>query len=125
VTIRRSLAEAISSIAIPLLLLAGATETPSGAALATTSGTQGAASADAAVPARLRAIIAKELKINENRVTATASFVKDLGADELALVELVMAYEREFKISISDADADQFRQVRDVVTYLRKHGVLK
>ena len=77
------------------------------------------------MPARLRAIIAKELKVNENRVTATASFVKDLGADELALVELVMAYEREFKVSISDADADQFRQVRDVVTYLREHGVLK
>ena len=59
------------------------------------------------------------------KVTATATFVKDLGADELALVELVMAYEREFKIDSPDADADQFRQVRDVVAYLRKRGALK
>ena len=86
---------------------------------------QGAATADASVPAQLRSIIAKTLKINESKVTATATFVKDLGADELALVELVMAYEKEFKVRISDAEADQFRQVRDVVAFLKKHGVLK
>ena len=86
---------------------------------------QGASSGDPAVPATLRSIIAKQLKVDEKKVTATASFVKDLGADELDLVELVMAYEREFKIQIKDADADQFHQVRDVVAYLRKRGVLK
>ena len=46
-------------------------------------------------------------------------------ADELALVELVTAYEREFKISIPNADADKFHQVRDVVAYLKKRGALK
>lgn len=86
---------------------------------------QGGTTLDASVPARVRSLIAQQLKVDESKVTATASFVKDLGADELDLVELVMAYEREFKIEISDAEADQFRQVRDVVAYLRKRGVLK
>lgn len=44
---------------------------------------------------------------------------------DLSMVELVMAYEREFKINIPDADADRFQQVQDVVGYLRKHNVLK
>jgi acyl carrier protein len=86
---------------------------------------QGSGTADASVPATLRSIIATELKISEGKVVATASFVKDLGADELALVELVMAYERAFKIAIPNADAEKFVQVRDVVAYLRKRGVLK
>jgi len=86
---------------------------------------QAATTADSAVPATLRSIIAKTLKVNESRVTASASFVKDLGADEVALVELVMAYEREFKIRISDAEAAKFLQVRDVVAYLRKNGAVK
>lgn len=73
----------------------------------------------------LRSTIATTLKIDESKVTPDASFAKDLGADELSMVELVMAYEREFKVDIRDADADQFKQVKDVVTYLQKHNALR
>jgi acyl carrier protein len=91
------------------------------------SGSTGAPPAQAApvagdgVPPRLRTAIASTLKIDESRVTPTASFATDLGADELSMVELVMAYEREFKVNISDADADRFTRVQDVVNYLRRH----
>ena len=124
---RHILAAPISVFATTTLLLACATDRPPEAAATTNSPAHRSAddaSTDASVPERLRSIIAKTLKINENKVTAAASFVKDLGADELALVELVMAYEREFKIDIKDSDADHFQQVRDVIAYLRKRGVL-
>jgi acyl carrier protein len=68
-------------------------------------------------------LIANTLKVEDSKVTATAHFVKDLGADELALVALVMACEREFKIDIPRADTETFHWVRDVVAYLRKRGV--
>jgi acyl carrier protein len=106
-----------------VLLFVGAFARPTEAALH--GGPQATASADSAVPASLRAVIAKTLKVDQNKVTATASFVKDLGADELSLVELVMAYEREYKVNISNAEADQFHQVRDVIAYLKKKGALK
>lgn len=73
------------------------------------------------VPQRLRSAIASTLKIDESRVTSTASFADDLGADALSVVGLVMAYEREFKVDISNADAERFQRVQDVVTYLRRH----
>ena len=73
------------------------------------------------VPQRLRTVIASTLKIDENRVTPNAAFATDLGADELIMVVLIMAYEREFKVRIADADADRFTRVQDVVSYLRQH----
>ncbi|HEX4914101.1 MAG TPA: acyl carrier protein, partial [Vicinamibacterales bacterium] len=72
------------------------------------------------VPPRLRSVIAGTLKIDESRVTPNAAFATDLGADELSMVELVMAYEREFKVRIADADAARFTRVQDVVSYLRR-----
>ena len=125
---RHILAPQISVVVTTILLLACATDRPPEAAAATNSsahGPTGESSTDPRVPERLRSIIAQTLKVEENKVTADASFVKDLGADDLDLVELVMAYDREFKTDIRDADADQFHQVRDVITYLRKRGVLK
>jgi acyl carrier protein len=123
---RQILARQSSVFATTMLLLGCATDRPSEAAPATNSSAQRPtddASTDASVPERLRSIIARTLKIDENKVTAAASFVKDLGADELALVELVMAYERELdrhqgfgRGSISTS--------RDVIAYLRKRGVL-
>ena len=121
----RSTRRISTAASVVLLLLAIPTALANEPAAAAHATAQGAAAVDPAVPATLRSIIAKQLKVDEKKVTATASFVKDLGADELDLVELVMAYEREFKIAIRDADADQFHHVRDVVAYLRKRGVLK
>lgn len=76
------------------------------------------------VPEKLRAIIANTLKVSESRVTPDASFTEDLGADDLGMVELVMAYDRAFEIRIPDADAERFRRVRDVVEYLRRRNVI-
>ena len=73
----------------------------------------------------LRSTIASTLKIDESRVVPAATFAKDLGADELSMVELVMAYERVFTIDIPNADADRFKKVQDVIDYLRKHNVLR
>ena len=78
---------------------------------------------DGAVPATLRSTIASTLKIDESRVVPAATFAKDLGADELSMVELVMAYERVFSIDIPNADSDRFKNVRDVIDYLRKRSV--
>ena len=55
----------------------------------------------------------------------SATFAKDLAADDLAMVELVMAYERVFKIDIRNADADRFKTVQDVIDYLRTKNVLR
>jgi acyl carrier protein len=77
------------------------------------------------VPPVLRSTIAATLKVEDSKVTPTASFTGDLHADELAMVELVMAYEREFRIDISDADADHFKHVQDVTAYLQKRRVLR
>ena len=77
------------------------------------------------MPATLRSTIASTLKVDENTVVPEATFAKDLGADELSMVELVMAYERVFKVDIPDADADRFKKVQDVVDYLRKRSVLR
>jgi len=80
---------------------------------------------DSAVPPILRSTIASTLKIDESKVVPSATFAKDLAADDLAMVELVMAYERVFKIDIRNADADRFKTVQDVIDYLRTKNVLR
>lgn len=64
-------------------------------------------------------------RVRRRRVIPGASFTADLGADELALVELVMVYERVFRVSIPDADADRFTRVQDVIAYLQRRDVLR
>ncbi len=63
-------------------------------------------------------IIANQLQIDEDQVTADASFMDDLGADSLDTVELIMAFEEEFGSDISDEEAQGLQSVGDVVTYL-------
>jgi acyl carrier protein len=70
---------------------------------------------------RLIEIIAKQLGVDEDNVTADASFMEDLGADSLDTVELVMALEEEFDIEIPDSDAEKIQTVQDALTYLDEH----
>ncbi|MBN1898956.1 MAG: acyl carrier protein [Spirochaetes bacterium] len=67
---------------------------------------------------KVKKIIVDELGVDPSQVTAEASFVDDLGADSLAVVELVMAFEKEYGISIPDEDAEKMRTVGDVLKYI-------
>ena len=69
----------------------------------------------------VKRLVAQELGIDEAEVTPEASFQDDLGADSLALVELLMAFEEKFEIdNIPDEDADKIRTVADAVSYIEK-----
>jgi acyl carrier protein len=63
-------------------------------------------------------IIIKKLGVEESLINDAASFTKDLGADSLDTVELIMEFEKEFDISIDEADAEKIQTVGDVVNYL-------
>lgn len=67
---------------------------------------------------RVKQIIVEQLGVDEGEVVANASFVDDLGADSLDLVELIMAFEEEFGFEIPDDDAEKIRTVRDAVDYI-------
>jgi acyl carrier protein len=70
---------------------------------------------------KVKGIIVEQLGVDEEEVTPTASFVDDLGADSLDQVELVMAFEEEFKLEINDEDAEKIKTVNDAVTYITSH----
>ncbi|MEA1926520.1 MAG: acyl carrier protein [Patescibacteria group bacterium] len=70
----------------------------------------------------VKAMIAKELSISQASVMPESSFVDDLGADSLDLVELVMAMEEEFGIEISDEDAEKLKTVQDVINFANDHS---
>ncbi len=67
-------------------------------------------------------IIEEQLGVDADRVKPEASFIDDLGADSLDIVELVMAMEEEFDIEIPDEDAEKLRTVQDVMKYLEGKG---
>ena len=71
---------------------------------------------------RLKKIIARELSVSEEEVTSEASFIDDLNADSLDLVELIMALEEEFNVKISDEEADKIKTVKDAMEYLQEHS---
>ncbi len=73
------------------------------------------------IETKVRAKISEQLGVSADEVTPEASFIEDLGADSLDIVELVMALEEEFNIEISDEDAEKIRTVKDVVTYIEAH----
>ena len=70
------------------------------------------------VESRVKEIIVEELGVDQEKVTAEASFVEDLGADSLDTVELVMAFEEEFGIEIPDEDAEKITRVKEAVEYI-------
>ena len=67
---------------------------------------------------KVKAIIVEQLGVTESSVTMEASFIDDLGADSLDIVELVMALEEEFDMEIPDSDAEKVVTVSDVVEYI-------
>ena len=78
-----------------------------------------------AVADKVKAIIVEQLGVDEEEVTADASFVDDLGADSLDTVELVMAFEEEFGIEIPDEDAEKITRVKEAVEYIEGHSKSK
>jgi acyl carrier protein len=72
--------------------------------------------------ARLKKIIADQLSVNEEDVVPEASFIDDLNADSLDLVELIMSLEEEFSVKISDEDAAKILTVQDAMDYMQEHA---
>ena len=69
---------------------------------------------------RVKKIVVEHLGVEEDKVTESASFIDDLGADSLDTVELVMAFEENFDIEVPDEEAEKLQSVADVVAYIEK-----
>jgi acyl carrier protein len=73
------------------------------------------------VEQKVRGIIAEQLGVAEDEIKSTSSFIEDLGADSLDIVELVMAMEEEFEVEIPDEEAENIKTVQDAVNYINTH----
>ena len=71
---------------------------------------------------QVREIVSKQLDVDMEKVQAGASFIDDLGADSLAIVELVLKFEDQFDLEIPDEDTEKIRTVGDAVTYIQAHS---
>lgn len=67
---------------------------------------------------RVKKVVVEQLNVDAEEVTAEASFVEDLRADSLDMVELSMAFEEEFQVDIPDEDAEKIKTVQDAVNYI-------
>ncbi len=68
---------------------------------------------------RIKEIIAEQLGVEEKDVSLSASFIEDLGADSLDIVELIITFEEEFEVEISDEEAEKILTVGDAINYIR------
>jgi acyl carrier protein len=73
------------------------------------------------ITAKVKQIIKEQLDVEEDDIKLESSFIDDLGADSLGLVELVLAFEEAFEIDIPDEDTEQIRRVQDAIDYIQKH----
>ncbi|MBP3337371.1 MAG: acyl carrier protein [Clostridia bacterium] len=71
---------------------------------------------------KVKEIIVDQLGVDEDAVTMEASFIDDLGADSLDIVELIMALEEEFDLEIPDSEAENIKVVGDVVNYIKANS---
>ncbi len=71
---------------------------------------------------KIKKIIAEKLSVDIAEVVPKASFIDDLGADSLDLVELIMSMEEEFDIEISDKEQEKLRTVKDAIDYIKAHS---
>ena len=76
----------------------------------------------ASVEEKVKRIVVDQLGVDEDEVKPEASFVDDLGADSLDVVELVMALEEEFGLEISDEDAEKISTVKQAIEYIESHA---
>jgi acyl carrier protein len=71
---------------------------------------------------KVKGIVVEQLGVEESEVTMEASFIDDLGADSLDIVELIMALEEEFDLEIPDKEAEKIATVGDAVDYIKAHS---
>ena len=74
-----------------------------------------------AIEAKVKNIIADQLGVGEEEIKPESSFIEDLGADSLDIVELVMAMEEEFEVEIPDEEAENIKAVGDAINYINTH----
>ncbi|WP_428266342.1 acyl carrier protein [Haliangium sp.] len=74
------------------------------------------------VEAKVKELICQQLEVSDDQLKPTASFVDDLKADSLAVVELVLALEQEFDLEIPDEDTEKIKTVGDAITYIKTHS---
>jgi acyl carrier protein len=73
------------------------------------------------IEAKVKSIIADQLGVGEDEIKPDSSFIEDLGADSLDIVELVMAMEEEFEVEIPDEEAENIKTVGDAINYINTH----
>ena len=73
------------------------------------------------IEAKVKSIIADQLGVGEDEIKPESSFIEDLGADSLDIVELVMAMEEEFEVEIPDEEAEDIKTVGDAINYVNTH----
>ena len=71
------------------------------------------------IATQVKEIIVEQLGVDPEKVTSSAKFIEDLGADSLDPVELVMAFEEKFSVEVPDEDAEKLKSVEDVVAYIK------
>jgi len=71
---------------------------------------------------KVKEIVSQQLDVDKANIKNDSSFIDDLGADSLAIVELVLAFEEQFEIDIPDEDTEKIRTVGDAVTYISSHS---
>ena len=77
--------------------------------------------AQTSIEGKVKSIIADQLGVGEDEIKPESSFIEDLGADSLDIVELVMAMEEEFEVEIPDEEAENIKTVGDAINYINTH----